>query len=181
MLSLLITHEVRDKLESYYERNKLRLVSIAIKITSSHAMAEDAVHNAFESILKDKKKFLAMSEIDFLNWCVSIVKNKCIDLMRKEKKYADSPYDDFQDILPSASMPVDEHVARKEVYGRLKEGIKLLDETNRQIFMMKYYHRMSMKEIGDEIGLTPEQVNSRLERTRKKLKAFMLNEEVSYV
>ena len=144
-------------------------------------MAEDAVHNTFISAMRHKEKILSMDEIDFLKWSVIVVKGKCIDLMRKEKHYSDSPIEDFNDILPASETPVDEHVAQQDMYGRMKSHIAGLDSISRQILEMKYILQMSMKEIGDELGFTTAQVNSRIARARVKVRARMGNEVINYV
>jgi len=175
-LSVVNTHEERHKLTLFYEKFKRRLTFTALNITHNQAMAEDAVHNTFISAMQHKEKILSMDDIDFLKWSVIVVKSKCRDLLRKEKNYADKPLNDFQDILPNDSMPVDEYVSQQEVYKRLKGCIASLDEVNRQILEMKYILQMSMKEIGDELGFTPTQVNSRIARARAKVKNLMGNE-----
>jgi RNA polymerase sigma-70 factor (ECF subfamily) len=144
-------------------------------------MAEDALHSAFASVLQGNKKIFEMGEIDLFKWCVISVKRKCFDLQRKESRYAGSSIDDFQDYLSSDSMPIDEHVARQDVYERLRENLKKLDSTSRHILEMKYVLNMSMKEIGNELGLTLDQVNSRIARARKKLRELMENEVVRHV
>ncbi|MDR1914744.1 MAG: sigma-70 family RNA polymerase sigma factor [Clostridiales bacterium] len=154
-----------------YEKFIKRLTFIALKRTCNQTMAEDAVHNAFISAIRHKVKVLSMSELDFMNWMVSIVRGKCIDLMRKEKYYTDLSIDDYA--LSDDSTPFDEAVAQQDVYKQLKECIAGLDDTNRLILEMKYVLQISMKEIGDKLGFTPAQINSRLARARIKVKNLM--------
>jgi len=178
-LSVLNNAEEQHKLSLFYEKFKMRLLSTALNITRNQAMAEDAVHNVFITAIRHKEKILSMDEIDFLKWSVIVVKGKCIDIMRKEKNYADKPIDDYQDILPANSTPVDEHVAQMDVYKRLKNCIAGLDDVSRQIIEMKYILQMSMKEIGDELGFSPTQVNSRIARARAKVKTLLGNEVIN--
>jgi len=181
LLSLLKAHDERDKIELCYEKNKNLLVSYAFKITSNQAMAEDAVHSAFYSILQNKEKITSMSEIDLLKWCVISVKRKCIDQQRRGTRNSGLSIDELQDYLPSDSAPIDEHLAKKESIDHLKKSLNSMDETSQQILLMKYDLGMTMKEIGDELGFTPSQVNSRIARARKKLKGLMVSEVISYV
>jgi len=46
---------------SIYEDNRLFCISIAMKITGNMSMAEDAVHNAFIEIIKEKKNILRLT------------------------------------------------------------------------------------------------------------------------
>jgi len=180
-LSVLSTPDERHKLALFYEKYKKKLMSVALRHTHNQAMAEDAIHNAFISAIQHKEKTFTMDEIDFFRWCVIVVKGKCVDLMRKENPYNDTPLDDFYEILPDDSVPVDEQVAQQDVYKRLKECMAELDSVNRQILEMKYILQMSMKEIGDELGFTPTQVNSRIAKARAKVKKLMGKEAIGYV
>ena len=68
----------------------------ALKITrQNQAMAADAVHNAFISIIKDKEKYFYLDIKDFHFSAVIIVKNKCIDLLKKKKMYAGVSMDEL--------------------------------------------------------------------------------------
>ena len=175
----LSTSGEKKKLSVLYEKYKRRLFSIALNLTRNQAMAEDAVHNLFVSALRQKKKILAMEEIDFLRWSVIVVKAKCIDVVRKNKYYADMPIDSFIETMPDDSMPVDEQVAQRDIYKSMRDCIAGLDDTSRQILEMKYVLQMSMKEIADEFGFSLAQVNSRIARARAKVKKQMGNGVIS--
>jgi len=179
-MSALSSGEERDRLSYLYEKFKKRLFHAALKITRNQAMAEDAVHNAFVSAIGQKEKFLSMGEVDFFKWSVVIVRGKCIDLLRKEKRYAEKPIDDYAEAMPSGEAPIDERVALLDTYGRLRSHMAGLDAVNRQILEMKYVLQMSMNEIGDELGLAPAQVNGRIARARAKMKELMGNEAIGY-
>ncbi|MCL2320989.1 MAG: sigma-70 family RNA polymerase sigma factor [Oscillospiraceae bacterium] len=174
------TAEERKTLTYLYDKFKGRLFHTALKITNNQVMAEDAVHNTFISAIHHKEKIISMDEIDFLRWSVIVVKGKCIDLIRKEKHYADSSIDEFDDILPSNTMPVDEYVIQQDTYRKLKNCIDGLDEVSSQILEMKYILHMPMKEIADELGFTLTQVNSHITRARTKVRNLMGNEVLEY-
>jgi len=161
------------KIADLYEKFKRRLTSTALGITHNQAMAEDAVHNAFVAAIRHKKKILAMSEIDFLRWSVTVVRRKCIDLMRRDKHIADTSFDDLRDIMPSDALPVDVQVAQQDIHRRLMGYIAELDEVSRQILEMKYVLQMPLQEIADELGFTLSQVNNRIARARAKVKDRM--------
>ncbi len=79
-ISMLETEQERDKMTEIYEEHRHALLKYALKITRhNQAMAEDAVHNAFISIIKDKEKYFHLDSRDFRFSSVIIVKNKCIE------------------------------------------------------------------------------------------------------
>lgn len=179
-LSLLDTDEERLKISDIYEKHKNRLKAIALAMTHNQSMAEDAVHNTFLSVIRQKGKIFAMNEIDFLKWSVIVVKAKCIDLLRRQQPFADPMSDAWNESLPARDVPIDVQVERKDMYERLIEHIAKLDDINRQIFEMKYILQMSFQEIGDELGLTSTQINSRIARARAKMRKQMEQEFSGY-
>ena len=54
-LSMLDNEQERKKMTDLYEENKYVLLRYALKITGNQSMAEDAIHNAFISIIEKKK------------------------------------------------------------------------------------------------------------------------------
>lgn len=179
-MALLGTDEERLKISDIYEKHKNRLVAVALAMTHNQSMAEDAVHNTFLSIIKHKEKIFSMDETDFFKWSVIVVKAKCIDLFRREQPFAESPYDSWDENLPAHDSPIDVEVAQKDMYERLIRHIAKLDDINRQILEMKYLLQMSFQEIGDELGFTPIQVNSRIARARAKIRKQMETEFSDY-
>ena len=57
-LSMLDTEQERKKMTDIYEEYKYALLHYAMKIMRNQDMAEDAVHNAFISIIQKKQKYL---------------------------------------------------------------------------------------------------------------------------
>lgn len=53
---MLDTEQERKKVKELYEEHKYALLHDAIKIIKNQDMAEDAVHNAFISIIEKKEK-----------------------------------------------------------------------------------------------------------------------------
>lgn len=96
-ISMLETEQEKMKMADVYEEHKHALLLNALKVTGyNQAMAEDAVHNAFISIIKEKEKYLQLDSKNFRYVSVTIVRNKCIDLIRKEKHYADIPIEELE-------------------------------------------------------------------------------------
>ena len=104
---MLETGHERNKMTELYEEHRYALLMYALKVTNNNqAMAEDAVHNAFLSIIKEKEKYLYLDSRDFRALSVIIVRNKCIDLLRKEKPYADITMDELEIYLESKENPL---------------------------------------------------------------------------
>jgi RNA polymerase sigma-70 factor (ECF subfamily) len=171
-LSMLDTDVERDKLTYFYSKHKGLLMRIALDMLKSHEEAENAVHDTFVAAIEHRDEILTKTEIDFRNWSVIVIKRKCLNIIRSNRRYNNAvPLDDGESPeIASDETPIDLIVERKMDYERLIDCISELDGINRQILEMKYILDMSFKEICSELNMTLSQVNSRLERVRQKIR-----------
>jgi len=173
-LTLIEDEQERQKIADIYEEYQYICYRVAFKITNNKSMAEDAVQNAFLSIIKKKDEILKLNGRDLRAKIVIIVKNKAIDLMRS-KHNSDISYDEADKWVKSDNF-VEEQVIKNIEYERLKNHISELDEISRQVLQMKYVLGMSYKEIGEELGMTPKHVDTRIMRAKEKVRKLMEKE-----
>lgn len=176
-LSMLDTEEERLKMADIYEQHKFACFRVALKRTNNHAMAEDAVHNAFLSIIKHKEKYFQLSCRDFRSAIVIIVKNKCLDLLKAEKRFTD--FDEVAYEIESDDTPVDIQTITQIEFENLKKHMSELDDVSKEVLEMKYTLGMSYKEIGEALGMTPKHVDTRIMRAKAKMRK-LLEKEMSY-
>ena len=172
-LSMLDTEQERKKMTDLYEEHKHALLMYANKIMGSQGMAEDAVHNVFLSIIQKKEKYLNLDCMDFRRLAVIIVRNKCIDILRKQKPFSDQPIEELEIFLESNEIPVDEQIIFESEYELIRKHMDSIDEISRQVLIMKYILSMSYKEIGEELGMTPKHVDTRIMRAKEKVRRLM--------
>lgn len=172
-LSVLDTEQERKKMTDLYEEHKYVLLRYAIKITGSQSMAEDAVHNTFISIIEKKEKYLDLSCRDFRRSAVIIVRNKCIDILRRQKPFSKKPLEELEIYLESEEVAVDDQIILLTEYELIRKHMDSIDEISRQVLIMKYIQSMSYKEIGGELGMTPRHVDTRIMRAKEKVRKLM--------
>lgn len=172
-LSMLETEQERKKMTDLYEEHKYPLLMYAKKITGSQEMAEDAIHNAFISIIQKKEKYFNLDCMDFRRSAVIIVRNKCFDLLRKQKPYSNKSIEELEIFLESDEVPVDEQVIFDSEYELIRKYINSIDEISKQVLIMKYILNMSYKEIGEELGMTPKHIDTRIMRAKVKVRKLM--------
>lgn len=172
-LSMLETEQERKKMTDLYNDHNYTLLHYAMKILGNQAMAEDAVHNTFLSIIQKKEKYLNLDYEDFRRLAIIIVRNKCIDILRKQKPFANKSIEELEIFLESDELPVDEQVIFESEYELIRKYINSIDEISKQVLLMKYILNMSYKEIGEELGMTPKHVDTRIMRAKGKVRKLM--------
>ena len=178
-LSMLDTEQERQKMTDLYEEHKYALLNYAMTIIRNQDMAEDAVHNAFISIIAKKEKYLNLDCMDFRRSAVIIVRNKCIDILRKQKPYANKSIEELEIFLESDEVPVYEQVIFESEYELIRKYMNSIDEISKQVLLMKYILNMSYKEIGEELGMTPKHVDTRIMRAKEKVRK-LIGKDVKY-
>lgn len=176
-ISMLETEQEKKKMEDVYEEHKHVLLLYALKVTGyNQTMAEDAVHNAFISIIKEKEKYLYLDSKNFRYVSVTIVRNKCIDLIRKEKHYADIPIEDLEIYLESDEKSLEDQIVISSEYEAIRKHMKSIDEISRQVLIMKYALEMTHKEIGKRLNIPSGNVGVRIFRAKEKVRRLVEKE-----
>ncbi|NLY48223.1 MAG: RNA polymerase sigma factor [Clostridiales bacterium] len=175
-ISMLDSEQDKKKMEEIYNEHKHALYMYALKLTGNQALAEDAVHSTFIAIIEQKEKYFNLSRMDFRCSSVIIVRNKCIDLLRKQQKYSDTPYEELEIFIESKDKPVEEQAVVSCEYEAIRKHLASIDEISRQVLIMKYYLGMSYKEIGDALKMTPKHVETRIMRAKEKVRKLIRKE-----
>ena len=83
--------------------------------------------------------------------------------------------DELADAVDSGA-DVEKAVELKELNAALRRFLKTLGETERQVFLARYWFIASIAEIAEKFGFSESKVTSMLHRTRKKLLAYLKEE-----
>ena len=83
--------------------------------------------------------------------------------------------DELAEVVDSGA-DVEKAVELKELNAALRRFLKSLGETERQVFLARYWFIASIAEIAEKFGFSESKVTSMLHRTRKKLLAYLKEE-----
>ena len=154
-----------------YEQFFRLMLFVANDMLKDYALAEDVVQEAFLAIAKNMGKISKNSGIlssKTKNFCVTIVRNKCIDLLRKQKGESVSFEEMEYEMESDLTLPV-EAMIQEEGFQMLKDCIRSLDEDYRIVFELRYFQEYSQKEIAEILDISVKLVNMRLYRAKKQL------------
>ena len=77
----------------------------------------------------------------------------------------------MEDLAAVAAPPEDRSA---ELARDISDFLQMQDKPDRLLFMGRYFHLCSVKELAQKSGMTPNHVSVRLHRTREKLRAYLL-------
>lgn len=175
-LSMLDSDDERAKIADIYETHKPYMLRFAQKYIGNVDLSEDAVHDAFLSFIEHKEKYFSVSCREMRALLIIIVKNKCLDILRKANKYPIESFENMKTEIESPEMPINEKIVNAEGYANLRKYVATLDEASQFVLEMKYRLGMTYKEIGKELELTPKHVETKIMRAKAKVRK-LVNEE----
>jgi len=156
----------KNKFEYIYEKYKRLLWAKAFDILKDHGLAEDAVSEAFLRAYKHLQKIEDPDSAQSVSYLVTIVRNVAINLYHKEKRVTPidvAEYDEADDFN------LEELITSKDEAATAMKLIDRLKEEQKAVFLLKYAHDMSHREIAAALGTTENNVTVRLHRAKAKL------------
>lgn len=133
-----------------YDRYCKKLVSFAAKIIASRERAEDIVQEVFIRIIEKPEAFDPSKK--FSTWVFTIAHNLCLNTIRNEnnrEKLLNEHYDRTEAAIQHLS--IDEKLVKQ----KLNSIFRTLNEKERTVFVLRFEHELSIKEIA-EIAAIPE-------------------------
>ena len=152
------------------ERYQDKLRSYTFRITRSESEAEDVLQEAFILAYTHLASF--RGEGKFCTWLYAIVRNLAISNVRKRKSHLTlSEGIDFAGGDP----PPDEGIRVSELSDMVNQGIAELDESYRQIVILREIEGKEYQEISELLDIPLGTVKSRLHKARTLLKEKLEN------
>lgn len=157
-----------DYFGELYNRYIPLLYGVCLKYLNDTDKAQDAVMQLFEKLLPKISNYeIAV----FRTWIYSVVKNHCLEIIRKESK--EILVDFNTDIMESDTIV---HLFNEEEEGSEKmEALKLclqkLPEQQRVSITNFFLEEMSYIDISDQTGYTLSRVKSYIQNGKRNLKA----------
>lgn len=151
-----ISNETFSRLVLEYTPNLYRL---ALGILHNREDAEDAVS---EAVLKAYEKLHTLRKTEhFQAWIMQIAANEAKRIYAKNKRV--SPVENMEEYMPDF----------RDEYHELWDMVMELDIAYREVIILYFYERFSIKEIGEILHIAEGTVKSRLFRGKKQLKEWL--------
>jgi len=165
-LMLRLRDKEREAFSVLYDRYAGEMVNFFYsRLGQDEAKAQDFLHDLFLKLLNDPEKFTPGRS--FRPWLYSIAMNMCRNEYRSFKVREDYRLSGFPDLHGRAegSEKIDLKLFEKELNAKLS----LLDETHREVFLLRFREELSISEIAGLMGCPEGTVKSRLFYTLKAL------------
>ena len=156
-LQALSDEQERASFEALYLRYRSLMLSVARKFLSEPQDAEDAVHQAFLSILKNFNKISAIDCPETRAFVVIIVERKSLDILRARQKTV--PLEEMEHGV-EIPLPGDNGLA---------DALAKLPARYRQVLLLRFSYGYTTRELAKEFGMTQSAVQKLVWRAKEAL------------
>lgn len=138
--------------------------------------AEDVAHRVIERAFERLKEF--QPERPLGAWLGRMANNLAIDYVRANGRRRATPIDENRDDEESRPLQVpdrdplpEERLIERETRERVERVVRELSSTHELILKLKYVNNLSVEEVADATGYTPDAIRKCLRTIKKALKA----------
>ncbi len=138
----------------------------AVAIIGDPGAAEDAVQEATLRSLRHSGSYDESAA--FYPWFYRILKNHCLDLLRRRRPQVAQP-DVALAAIPSPTASPEAAAIAAERHAALGRAMATLGDEQREILSLRHFQDLSYDEIAEVLGVPTGTVMSRLYRARRAL------------
>lgn len=165
--------ETADKYGKY-------LYSVAYNVLSDNEDSEESVNDTYFTawnVIPPEKPSILSAFLAKITRNISL--NKWRNKNTKKRGNGDIAlaFEEIEECVPENSS-LYETIETKELAAFINEFLKKLPDSERKIFICRYWYMDSVDDISERFGFSKSKVKSMLHRTRKKLLSHLLKEGV---
>lgn len=152
-------------LESFgalYQRYHSPMVALAYSMLADRDLAEDAAQETFAAACRDIESLKSTDR--FAAWLAGICRNVSRQMLRANKVRPAALSDDC------AAHSRDDGEDRRQV---IHQAVWSLREAERELVVLRYFDGFSQAQISEVLDLSPQAVNGRLVRAKRKIAAYL--------
>ena len=158
-LAMIDSPDDQTKFERIYTKYRYLMLHVANQVLQNHHDAEDAVHQAFISIIENLGKISEVDSPKTRSFVVIITERKAIDILRqKNRRQAFELNENVSGI--EIPLPQDNPIAA---------AIATLPAHYREVLLMRFDNGYTTKEIGSFLNITDSGVRKLIGRAKKAL------------
>jgi RNA polymerase sigma-70 factor (family 1) len=156
-----------DSFQQLFEYYSVPLYKFAIGYLKSKELTEDLVQEVFLKIWDNRKNL--KTNTSFQSYLFTIALNSVRKHFNKLSQQTDFKHQILTELSENQS-DLDKNLDYESLLDKLDEFISQMPEKRREVFIKKKYEEKSLKEIAEELSITPKTVEYHITEAMKYLK-----------
>ena len=159
-LQMIESEEDKSKFEAIYNKYRYLMFSVANRVLNNQYDAEDAVHQAFLSIIDNLNKVREVDCPETRSYVVIITENKAIDIIRSRKHLSG---EELNDTLFGIDIPLPGD-------NGLADAMAKLPARYREVLLLRFDNGYSTREIAKMMDMTEGSMQKLIWRAKDALR-----------
>ena len=161
----------KTALHSLYKETAAQLFGLALRILRNRELAEEIVQDSFVLLWNNAHTF-DPSRGSAMAWLARIVRNRCIDLIRRRGRETPLDHTSIEGWEDPGSSPADLAALSSDAR-RLHHCLDELEESPRKVLRLVYYEGMTYEEVAVHLGVPLGTVKSWVRRSLTRLRGCL--------
>ena len=161
-----------------FRRNAGVAKTVALRVTRSDALAEEAVQEGFLQLWRAPERFDA-ARATVRRWLLTLVHARAVDLVRREqtqrRRSAEAAAEPI--VLHDPAEEVVAEVARPAEEAAVRAALESLPQAQRDVIELMYFSGVSQTGVAEALGLPLGTVKSRALLAMRKLRSALVESE----
>ena len=154
-----------EQIVSFYISTAL---TVARQFLPDDALAEDAVQESFLRVIRKRDQYIPGSP--FSCWFYAIVRNVCVDILRKRAREKEA--------LENVATIVEPSKPQTEL-SEIPKILDVLANRERDVLVLRIVHGLGFRDVAAALGISEEAAKKRAQRALKRLRAKVCGSESS--
>lgn len=137
------------------------MVAIAYSVLTDHHLAQDAAQETFTRALQNIEKLKRKQR--FAQWLAGICRNVAHDMAKAKSRHVN---------IENHSRLQDTRTENFDAQP-VRQAIDRLSPSERELIVLRYYNKLSHKQMSSVLGLSKPAINNRLSRARRKMANYL--------
>src|SRR5262245_10926087 len=161
----------KTALHTLYKETAPQLFGLALRILRNRELAEEIVQDTFVLVWNNAHTF-DPSRGTAMAWLARIVRNRCIDLIRRRGRETPLDHTSIEAWEDPGSSPADLAALSSDAR-RLHHCLDELEESPRKVLKLVYYEGMTYEEVAVHLGVPLGTVKSWVRRSLTRLRGCL--------
>ena len=163
---------VQDAFTELVNRHLNLVYSAALRLVRSPQLAEDVAQSVFADLARHADKI--RPDTALVAWLHAVTRHTAVDVIRKESRRQMREQLAYEMNITNAP---DANWQQIEPF--LDEAVAELDETDRAAVLLRYFENKSLRDVGQQLGVSDEAAQKRVSRAVELLREFFAKRGVT--
>jgi RNA polymerase sigma-70 factor (ECF subfamily) len=169
--------EYTMKVSEDFDQCRKQAFALAYRLLKNQDDALEVVQSSIEKGLNHPGA-PALDHNEFKPWLFTVVRNKSIDILRRQKNLPHVEHEEYHTHAPVNNEP-DRSLQQLQLKETIEQALELLNMQQKEIILLRDYHNFSYTDIAKILGIAKGSVMSRLHRARMALREILVSKGVS--